>query len=364
MRVLIIGGTGFVGPHIVRRLHDLGHEVTVVHRGRTEADLPQEIRHLHVHPDPAGSRASLHELRPEFERLTPHVVLDMVPVTEGDARAVMSTFRGLAGRVVAISSQDVYRAYGALLGLEECPVQPTPIGEEGALRGRLYPYRTSPPRAADDPQRWMDDYDKILAERIYLGNPELPGTILRWPMVYGPGDRQHRLYEYLRRMDDGRPAIVVEERLARWRWTRGFSENVAEAVVLAVTDPQAAGQVYNVGEIEALTSAEWIRAIGEAAGWSGAVIAVPPEELPGGMQHGMHFEHDLAVDTTRIRRELGYAELVPRPEALARTVVWERQHPPQGEQARPPDYAEEDGVLARLSRPDSRPDANRGGGLR
>ena len=94
------------------------------------------------------------------------------------------------------------------------------------------------------------------------------------------------------------------------------------------------------------------------------MIAVPADELPAELQHGMHVEHDLAVDTARIRRELGYTELVSRPEALARTVAWERQHPPEGELGRPPDYAAEDGVLARLSRPDSRPTPTGGGGPR
>ena len=40
---------------------------------------------------------------------------------------------------------------------------------------------------------WVDDaYDKIPVERAVLGNPALPGIVLRLPMVYGPGDRLHR----------------------------------------------------------------------------------------------------------------------------------------------------------------------------
>lgn len=348
MRILVIGGTGFVGPHIVRRLHDLDNAVTVVHRGRTETDLPAAVRHIHLNPDGLPGRAWLSDVWTEFGPLAPDVVLDMMPVTEDDAQTVMSVFRDLAGRLVAISSQDVYRAYGALTGIDTCPVQPTPIPENGALRERLYPYRADPPRAADDPQRRLDDYDKILCERVYLGDPRLPGTVLRWPMVYGPRDKQHRLYEYLRRMDDGRPSIVIEERMANWRWTRAFSENVAEAVVLAVTDPRAAGQVYNVGEEDALTTSQWVREIAAATGWSGEVIAVPAERLPEEMRHGMHVEHDLAVDTTRIRRELGFTESVPRAEALARTIAWERANPPEGARGQMPDYAAEDAVLARL----------------
>ena len=96
--------------------------------------------------------------------------------------------------------------------------------------------------------RWLDDYDKILVERVVIGEPDLPGTILRLPMIYGPGDDAHRLFPYLKRMDDGRPAILMEEVRARWRWARGYVEDVAEAVVSAVLDDRAAGRVYNVSE--------------------------------------------------------------------------------------------------------------------
>jgi nucleoside-diphosphate-sugar epimerase len=42
MRVMVIGGTGFVGPHIIRRLVAGGHVVLALHRGQTEADLDAE----------------------------------------------------------------------------------------------------------------------------------------------------------------------------------------------------------------------------------------------------------------------------------------------------------------------------------
>ena len=44
MKVLVIGGTNFIGPPLVRRLVALGHEVAVFHRGRTQADLPARRR--------------------------------------------------------------------------------------------------------------------------------------------------------------------------------------------------------------------------------------------------------------------------------------------------------------------------------
>jgi nucleoside-diphosphate-sugar epimerase len=43
-----------------------------------------------------------------------------------------------------------------------------------------------------------------------MNQNEFPVTILRLPALYGPGDKRHRLFPYLKRMDDVRPAILVE----------------------------------------------------------------------------------------------------------------------------------------------------------
>ena len=340
MRVLVLGGTGFIGPYVVQRLHELGHEVAVFHRGQTPAELPPNVHQI------LGDRRNLEQFQVQFAALTPDVVLDMFPFTEQDAHTVVATMKGIAGRVVALSSQDVYRAYGRLLRIEPGPPDPTPLTENAPLRERLYPYRQAMPRAEDDPQRWQDDYDKVPVERVYLGEPDLLGTILRLPMVYGPRDEQHRTFEYLKRMDDGRPAILLDQAIAGWCWTRGYVENVADAVVLAVTQEVAAGRVYNVGEPEPLTMAEWVMAIGHAAGWSGESVAVPTERLPEGMRVGLDIRQDLVSDSTRIRQELGYSERVPRDEALARTIAWQRANPPSSVDLAEFDYATEDAILA------------------
>lgn len=352
MRVLILGGTAFVGPHVVRRLCAAGHTVAVCHRGRTEGDLPAAVRDIRCEASSLADRGCFAGLAATFAEFAPEVVLDMVPVTEASARAAVATFRGLARRLVAISSQDVYRAYGILLGQEpaETPIVPVPMSEDAPLRSRLYPYRADPPRPADDPQRWMDDYDKIAVERVVMGAPDLPGTVLRFPMVYGPRDRQHRLHEHLRRMQDRRPAIVLAAGLADWRWTRGYVENVAAATFLAVTDDRAAGRIYNVGERDALAMAQWVAAIGAAAGWAGEIVRAPLDALPASLRPTMNTAQDLVADTGRIRAELGYAEPVGRDEALLRTVAWERDNPPAGAAGGPPDYADEDRVLAERRR--------------
>jgi nucleoside-diphosphate-sugar epimerase len=261
----------------------------------------------------------------------------------------MRSVKGIARRVVALSSGDVYRAYGVLRRTETGPPELAPIAEDAPLRQRLYPYRGETPRAPDDPMRWADDYDKIKVEHAVMGEEDLPGTVLRLPMTYGPGDLYHRLFAYLKRMDDRRPVIILDEVHGRWRWARGYVENVAEAVVLAVVDDRASGRIYNLSEPDALTELEWVEAIGDSVGWNGRVVTLPCDRLPPRLRQPLNFEQHLTYDTSRIREELGYTEGIARDEAISRTVDWERSHPPEIVDSRDFDYAAEDAALAGLS---------------
>jgi nucleoside-diphosphate-sugar epimerase len=340
MQILVIGGTGFTGVHVLRRLVEGGHNVAVFHRGRTETELPLVVQHIY------GEREDLSTFVADFKKFAPDVVLDMIPYVEQDAFTLIETFRGMAKRVVAISSMDVYAAYGRFRRSEAGEPEQTPFDEDAPLRSNLYPYREYA-QSSDD---LVYNYDKILVERVVMNDSKLPGTVLRLPKVYGFGDNQHRAFEYVKLMDDRRPAILLEERKAQWRWTRGYMENVAVAIVLALMNEQAANRIYNVGEADALTEAEWVRELGCVAGWDGEVVAAPRDILPKHLAEEYDYRHNLAANTSRIREELGYAEPISREEALKQTVAWERDNPPKNIDAEKFDYAAEDAALVGLER--------------
>ena len=130
---------------------------------------------------------------------------------------------------------------------------------------------------------------------------------------------------------------------------------MARAIALAVTDERAAGRTYNVADPTALTEAEWVRQIARVHGWRGEVIALPREKLePSLRSDALDLSQQYAVDSRRIRRELGYAEEVPFEEALRRTIEWERANPPDTVAPEQFDYPAEDLCRANATREGSR----------
>lgn len=201
----------------------------------------------------------------------------------------------------------------------------------------------------DLPSRGVVQNLECVLEQVVMGDPELPGTILRLAAVYGPGDPLHRLFFFLKRMADNRPAILLDALEAKWRWARAYVENVAAAITLAVTDGRAAGRIFNVAEPEGPSRCEWVKSIARSARWTGRIVLVPEGRLPLQLQLGVKDpKQDLVLDTSRIRRELGYKEIVSPDEGLSQTVAWEREHPPENVDPQMFDYSTEDAILAKL----------------
>ena len=336
MRILIIGGTAFIGPYVAEILNDMGHELTLFHRNPVKSPVFPKVNHI------LGDRKNLSDFKDEFRDFSPEAVLDMILLFEKDAKTLMDTFRGISKRVIAVSSQDVYRAYGKFIGTEKDGPENYPLKEESPLRDKLYPYKGK--------NMGMDDYDKIPVEHIVMNDEDLAGTILRLPMVYGPGDRQHRLFNFLKLMDDKRPAILLQEGFDEWRWTRGYVENVALAIVSAILSESASGEIYNVGQENSFSMKEWIEEIGRLIGWNGKVVAVSEDMMPEQLRMEGNTKYSLVTDTGKIRRDLAFKEKVSFDEGLKRTVEWERANPPHNINQLQFDYELQDDILEKIMR--------------
>lgn len=286
MRILVIGGTGLIGSAITRQLANGGHHVALFHRGCTRANLPPTVSEF---VDPL-SVVPIGRFPREIFTFQPEVVVHTMAMGERDTRAAVAAFSGLASRLVLLSSGDVYRAYGRFTGIEPGPVEEGLLNESSPLRTVHFPYRKRA-ASADALEHW---YEKILAEQTAL-NGNLPATVLRLPKAYGPGKNADLATVYAYREHPN------------WRWTHGYVDNVAAAAVLAATDPRAANRIYNVGE-------QYTPTIEERLEW------LPPSPVKSEDDHSFNFAQNIAYDTSRIRAELGYQEIVPERKAMLRTL--------------------------------------------
>lgn len=340
MKVLLIGGTGLTGPSAATYLRQAGHEVTIFHRGKRQ--LPAGCKEI------IGDHNQLAEYRPQFASAKFDVVVDFITGSRGQAERLMEVFRGITGRIVVLSSMDVYRAMGLLRGTETGPLQPVPFTEESELRSKPI-YSAQELSSFTQILSYFDtEYEKIDVERTVLGDPELPGTALRLPMIYGPGDYIHRFYYILKRMDDQRPYILFSDDMAAWRTPRSFADNVGYAIALAAASEKASGRIYNICEEESFSELEWAKKIGEAVGWKGEFVVLPRAKAPKHLLYPGRAEQHLVASSARIRQELGYLERISREEGIRRTIPWERANPPQHVWFAPFDYDAEDAALRSL----------------
>ncbi len=317
MNIAIIGGTGFIGGHVTAQLAALGHRLLVFHRGKQS--LPDLLNVTSL----IGERQTLSTHADAFRRFDPQVVIDVIGYSQRDARELVATFRDSPARIVALSSVDVYRNRSGFFGHPEASPDLAPFSEDTPLRIRFYPY-------ADHTKPFDPDttYEKVLVEETL--RRELPGrtTILRLAAVYGPGDRQHRLWPYLKRMLDQRPFILLEATQASWPWTRGYVENIAAAIVTAALHDAARGEIFNVGESTAPTEHAWVTRLAGLTGWTGRILTLPNAALPAHLRTNYDWRYGFAMNCGKLRIALNHTDPVPVDLALRRTIDWETANPP------------------------------------
>ena len=327
MKILVTGGAGFIGSHIVEAYLAAGHEVVVVdnlwlHGGGKLANLPAGARFYSMSvTDPA--------LAEVFERETPEVVNHQA-----------------AQHSVKISTDD--RAFDArvnVLGLlnvlENCRqhgVRKVLFASSGATYGTP----ASVPMNEETPQRPESPYGvtKMAAEhylRYYRDAFGLQFTAFRYGNVYGP--RQDPFGEA------GVIAIFTERLLSgdpiRIDWDGEqakdyvYVEDIARASVLALT--RGDGGVYCLGTGRGTPVNELHRQLVQLVGRETPIIRAP--KRPGDV-------HLAYFDCARARADLGWVPEFSLEEGMRRTVAYFRglhdQHEalphaaaPRGEQTAP-----------------------------
>jgi nucleoside-diphosphate-sugar epimerase len=320
MRILVVGAGGFIGRFGARHLQASGHEVIGLSRSRP-ADMSGLADHIAADRQDAAAIARIVRER------SIDTVIDLLAFTQGATAPLLDALDGRGVRYVLASSADVYRNFGKLHRKESGKPLLGALDEDSPLRESRFPYRGVRPRSEHDPMRWLDDYDKIPIEQNVVARSDLDWTILRLPMIFGPGDRQRRFRWVIQPIASGAKSIAVPRAWAAWRTTYGYIDDVAAGIVLAATHSAARRRIFNLGMNEAPTHAEWVARFAIITGWRGDIEddTDPASPLNAAIA-GLALSVPLVLATQRIRSELGYREVVDGETALRRTLEDELRH--------------------------------------
>jgi nucleoside-diphosphate-sugar epimerase len=321
MRILVIGGTLFIGRAIVERLLGRGHDVTVLHR-RDHHDLGPAVHN--VRADRADTEAiarilgdgrydAVFDVAYDWEKGTPALQVEAAARACQDARS----------RYVFISS---IAAYGPGLNHRE----------DEALVADDFPFPYAQHKASSE--------RALFRLHAQMG---LPVTTFRPPFVHGPREQFYREQFFWDRLRDGRPIVLADGGDAPIQWV--FVDDLAEGCVRAIEVPAAAGEAFNIAHTEDLTQRTFVEALADVAGARPTLVSVPRAAIQAaggnpGMGGNLYYGEflDIPVHTSvlgKAKRVLG-VEPTPLKTALARGFEWYRSQP-----RRPVDYAFEDRLL-------------------
>jgi 2'-hydroxyisoflavone reductase len=250
MKVLVIGGTLFIGRFLVEELLKAGHEVAVLHR-KPKNDFRKRVENLVAdRNDAAGMRAALAGRR--FEAVFDNVYDWDRGTTAAQVQATTQLFDRIS-RYVFMSS---VAAYGD--GLNH--------------------YESDALAPDDHPESYVRN--KAMTERMLFRLHQrtgFPVVTFRPPYIYGPQNPFYREAFFWDRLRAGRPIVIPGDgnRLMQFVYVK----DLVQACVRALDNPGAAGEAFNIGNARPVTQVELVRTLAKVAGKQPQLVRVPREQI-------------------------------------------------------------------------------------
>lgn len=232
MNILIIGGTGFIGSAVARRLAAQGHVLDLPTRRRERA------KHLTTLPTANVVEADVND---------PEVMASLMQGKD----AVVSMAGILRGNFLRVHA--------------ELPAKIAAAAKSAGVRRIVHV--SSLGAAADAPSAYQRSK---AAGEMALKESGLNVTIIRPSVVFGAGDSFLNLFAALQRYFPVLPLAAPEARMQPV-WV----EDVARTVALCVPAPESAGRTYGLGGPGVYTLRELVEYAGATAGRRAAVIGLP-----------------------------------------------------------------------------------------
>lgn len=308
MRIAVTGASGFVGHALARRLPALGHEMVAVSRGTPPVGAAAAVRWTGVHDTAAlatalrGADALVHLAA------RVHIMRETAPDPLAAFRAVnVNGARAAAG---AAHAAGIQRA----LFLSTIKV----LGEQ----------RPAPYTDADAPApHGAYAVSKLEAEEAFTSALASHGwTILRPCLVYGPGVGGN--FARLLHLGVDRGGLPLPLGRAQGARSLMYVDNLADAIVAALTSAAAVRRTFVVADAERPTTASLLRTLGALAGRRTRLVPVPASWVRGLARAagrpgvGARLFESLTVDASGFREATAWTQGVSLEDGLARCVTW------------------------------------------
>ena len=322
MRVLVIGGTLFIGKLLVKRLIGAGHEVTLLHR-KAEHPFGRRVRNL------VADRNDVASVRDAFSGQRFDAVYDIAYDWERGttAQQVEATAKAVPGELTRYIFMSSVAAYGD--GLNHA--------EDDPLASDMH---------ANDYVRNKAGSERALFRMFH--ESRFPVVTMRPPFVYGPENPFYREAFFWDRMSIERPVIIPGDGNRLMQFV--YVNDLVEACFNALTKHTAPGRAFNVADDKPLTQVEVVNEFAKAIGKPATVVRVPRDIIArnGGnafhqpLYFGQYYDLPPITEAVgRVKRVLNVA-MTPFAVGLKETYKWYLRH-----NAFPkPDYGFEDQLLA------------------
>ncbi|MGE5570622.1 MAG: NAD-dependent epimerase/dehydratase family protein [Rhodospirillales bacterium] len=320
-RVLVIGGTQFIGRALVPELLKAGHEVTVLHR-KPEHGFGKRVANI------MADRNDCEQMRRILSEERFEVVFDNVYDWERGTTAahVEAAARACGDRLQRYVFMSSVAAYGDGLNHHEGDALAPDDHPDAYVRNKATSERA--------------------LFRLHQRNG-FPVVTIRPPFIYGPGNPFYREAFFWDRMRDNRPIVLPGDGRRLMQFV--YIKDLVAACLRAIEEPAAVGHAFNVANQRAITQAEAVAAFAAAAGKKPTIVRVPRDRIyalgghPMGPQLYFGYYFDLPPITqivTKAQRVLG---LKPTDflTGLKQTYRWYLRHQPKREI----DYSYEEKLL-------------------
>jgi nucleoside-diphosphate-sugar epimerase len=305
MRILFIGGTGNISAECAAWLHERGHEIVVVNRGRSE--IPPAYRSVVAdRKDPVALRAALRGAACD-------VAIDFVAFELAEVQLDYELFRDSVRQFIFISSTTVYARPPARL----------PFTEDSPLGNAYWDYAQKKEQCED----WL---------RARHAENGFPVTIVRPSHTYSkrwiPNPVSSASYSFAARLERGEPVYVPGS--GGTPWTLTAASDFAAALGGLAGHPQAIGEAFHITSDEVLSWKRIVTEISVALGTGQPhIVPVPTDficqvapRMIGTLQGDK--AHPGVFDNAKIKRFVpGFRARKTFAEGVRESVDWLRRHP-------------------------------------